>query len=214
MDVSFWGPSGWKLFHLITFERGQLSAKKKLFESMKDILPCKYCRESARQFMKELPFDNNLAVWLYKFHDKVNDKLRNQHSEDPKIPDPVPSPSFKEVIQTYKDLLINPPTEIPGKDFLLSMAYNYTPDKKECHERFWTELIKVYPHFRKQIRMPDFTSQQTYFQSVHTMMNAMIRLPTIQEVREKLSHYKSGCKRGKTCRKRRHRYKTRRLAPL
>jgi hypothetical protein len=78
MDVSFWGPPGWKMLHSITFERGNLETKKRLFDAMKDVLPCKYCRESARQFIKELPFDNNLALWLYKFHNKVNDKLNKQ----------------------------------------------------------------------------------------------------------------------------------------
>jgi hypothetical protein len=34
MDTKFWGPSGWELLHLITFEKGYLSKKKELFQSI------------------------------------------------------------------------------------------------------------------------------------------------------------------------------------
>ena len=78
MDTKYWGPSGWQLLHLITFERGSLNTKKKLFSTLNEILPCKYCRESTGQFMKEMPIHNNLALWLYDLHKYVNKKLESQ----------------------------------------------------------------------------------------------------------------------------------------
>jgi hypothetical protein len=201
MDVSFWGPPGWKLLHSITFERGNLETKKKLFYAMKDVLPCKYCRESARQFIKELPFDNNLALWLYRFHNKVNDKLNKQHAENPGVPKPAKPPSFKEVIAQYK---YHTPDPSLGTNFLLSMAFNYTPDKKECHEKFWIELVKLYP---QTLVVPNFQSKQTYFKSVYDMLK--ITQP-YSEVYNEVKSHKTKCKRKKTCRKKVVNNKTRR----
>ena len=67
MDTKFWGPSGWELLHLITFEKGYLSKKKELFSTLPFILPCKYCRESALKFMNEDPLTNNLAFPTAEF---------------------------------------------------------------------------------------------------------------------------------------------------
>ena len=44
-------------------------------------MPCKYCRDSYMDFIKENPIDNNLnsrndlTKWLYNIHNKVNNKL-------------------------------------------------------------------------------------------------------------------------------------------
>ena len=51
MDTRFWGPSAWQLFHLIAFQNDS----KELMLMIKDVLPCKFCRESTRQFTHELP---------------------------------------------------------------------------------------------------------------------------------------------------------------
>ena len=60
---------------------------KQLFENLQHTLPCKYCRESFKVFLKELPIDASLGSrkqivsWLYDIHNKVNDKLRRQELE-------------------------------------------------------------------------------------------------------------------------------------
>jgi hypothetical protein len=204
MDTQFWGPSGWQLFHLITFEKGMLSHKKQLFGLMKDILPCKYCRESASEFMKEIPLDNNLAFWLYKFHDRVNLKLEKQHAEDPKVHKPVPSPPFEEVVSQYKALLKSDPKKIPGRDFLYSIAYNYDPQYHDVHSKFWDALQKVFPYykFRKHVVKPRFDH---YLEDVHSMMVKMGDPASLKSVQQQLAYFKSGCKtktyKGKTCRK-------------
>jgi hypothetical protein len=125
MDVSFWGPSGWELLHLITVTTGGLKEKKELFSTLGDILPCKYCRQSAQQFLEEEPPQNNLAVWLYEFHGKVNQKLHKQHLEDPKMPDPQKSPKFESVLKKFQDILKNRTIKYPGREFLLSIAFHF-----------------------------------------------------------------------------------------
>ena len=222
MDVQFWGPSGWQLFHLISFEKGNLQSKKRLFTLMKDILPCKFCRESTAQFMKEIPMTSNLARWLYAIHSRVNKKLEDQHKEDPQVEKPVPAPPFSEVVLKYKTLLDNPPRYIPGRDFLLSIAYNYDAEtKKEVNKAFWKELIVLFPfeQYRKHIVEPDLTSRDSYLRSVYDMFSKMEKIPSYQSVVQHVAYYKSGCSKkvykGKTCRagiKNKTRSKTRKVS--
>lgn len=80
---------------------------------------------------------------MYKLHDRVNQKLHKQHEEDPESQqDPVPSPSFEEVVEKYTKIMSSDPEGYPGRDFLLSMAYNFDPEQHntESHRIFWKEL--------------------------------------------------------------------------
>lgn len=201
MDVSFWGPSGWQLLHLIAEEGG-----KDVLDIMPFILPCKYCRASSQEFSKKDKPRGNLQLWLYNFHNKVNQKLIKQHAEDPKCHLPVPAPSFEQIQKRYRDLLDRRPAEIPGRDFLYSIAYNYDADA-EVHLRFWGSLKRFFPftEFRKHIDYPDLTNNKTYLKSVHSMFSKMKKQRSIQSISQQLAYYKSGCTKktykGKTCKK-------------
>jgi hypothetical protein len=90
MDTRFWGPDGWLLLHTLTYHFPEkISTKeqykiKNFFNLTSKILPCKYCRISMQKFMKQMPIDTylssrqDLIKWLYKLHNKVNNKLRRQ----------------------------------------------------------------------------------------------------------------------------------------
>lgn len=207
MDVSFWGPSGWQLLHLIAEEGG--THAKEILNLMPSILPCKYCRASSQEFSKQDPPHGNLQKWLYAFHNKVNNKLIKQHSEDPKCILPVPAPPFEQIQKRYRDILDSQPKEIPGRDFLYSVAYNYTGDQvnPELHTAFWGSLKHIFPfeEFRRHINYPDLRNNKTYLTSVHSMFSKMKRHNSIQSIRQQLAYYKSGCAKktykGKTCKK-------------
>ena len=111
MMTKVWGPTGWLFLHCVTFgypyainEKNPEHMNKKkeyktFFTSVGDILPCKYCRESYKVYIKEIPIDKflktrkDLCKWLYKIHNKVNDKLGV----------PVENiPTFKEVQDFYE----------------------------------------------------------------------------------------------------------------
>lgn len=99
MDTKFWGPPGWVFLHTITFNYPwQIDPKnpehverrrytRELFENLQFTLPCKYCRESFKVFLKELPIGPHLGSrraltrWFYDIHNKVNAKLRKQEME-------------------------------------------------------------------------------------------------------------------------------------
>lgn len=130
MDTRFWGPSGWRLLHLISFTYSpeQKDSIKQFFEYLPYVLPCKYCRASLTDYYKKEPIEPSLTSrstftkWLYTIHNLVNQKLRIQF-KDYKEPDP----SFESVKKIYKERVnagcIH--TEFEGWDFLFSIAENH-----------------------------------------------------------------------------------------
>ncbi len=93
MMTKVWGPPGWLFLHSIAFgypyainPTNQDHAYKQdhyktFFNMIGYVLPCKYCRQSYIEFIREMPIDNyldsreNLCRWLYIIHNKVNNKL-------------------------------------------------------------------------------------------------------------------------------------------
>lgn len=128
MDTRFWGPSGWRLLHSITFAympRTDKVAVREMFNALPYVLPCKYCRFSLSEHMEELPLEpalesrELLTLWLWKIHNRVNAKLRaqriNQTQEDPPF----------EKVKEYYTFLLNTGctrTIFPGWEFLFSIA--------------------------------------------------------------------------------------------
>ena len=59
MNTQFWGPPGWELLHILTFNYPKNPTEKQktewelFFKSIGFVLPCKYCRESYKFFLKE-----------------------------------------------------------------------------------------------------------------------------------------------------------------
>lgn len=90
--TKIWGPHGWVFLHSVTFGyplNPTVEDKekfKKFFELIGDILPCKFCRESYKDFIvdKENGTELNDEVmkdresftkWFYEIHNAVNKKL-------------------------------------------------------------------------------------------------------------------------------------------
>ena len=129
MDTRFWGPSGWRLLHLISF--GYTPSQKKAMEDFLDalpfVLPCKFCRSSLITYYEELPPSDalqsreSLGKWMWKIHGKVNEKLRSQGQTIP------PDPTFGMVKQVYMGRLQYgcTKTEFPGWNFLFSIVENH-----------------------------------------------------------------------------------------
>ena len=65
MDTRAWGPSGWQMLHLIAHYEGDKA--KYFFPNLKDILPCKFCRESTAKFLEEMPPKSPADRWLYDY---------------------------------------------------------------------------------------------------------------------------------------------------
>ena len=214
MDTRYWGPSGWELFHLIAFKSPN---PDDVLNQMKDVLPCKYCRASTTQFVHEHPLRGDPGKWLYEIHNMVNNKLRTQCAEDPKVVNPGPDPEFVAIKAKYMSMQ---PTKVPGRDFLMAVAYNYEPElaKMATQRTFMHALANVYPFeelravFSEYIREhePVLTSQRTYTKWMYGLVKALSsktgsRIPSYRDYVRHVAYYKSGCSsksyRGKTCRK-------------
>ena len=211
MDTRAWGPSGWQMLHLIAHSKPKDPAR--FFDTLKDILPCKFCRESTTQFMHEMPFRKDPEKWMYDFHNRVNKKLRDQCREDPRVICPPADPSFEEVKKHYDELLTKEPNAPPGMDFLFCIAYNYTPtpEKESIYRNFFDLLSDVYPYDDLRAIMKahtfSFTSKRALMKSMYTLMKKKTKfthseaiLPSFAGVFQRYGYYASTCNRGKTCR--------------
>lgn len=179
--------------------------------TMKDILPCKFCRESTTVFLHEDPPKQPMTKWVYDFHNRVNKKLRDQCRDDPRVICPPADPSFERVSAHYDGLLQKEPTAPPGMDFLFCIAYNYTPEKEDMYRHFFDLLANVYPYDNLRTIMKShtfsFTSKRAVMKSVYTLMKKLTAathsetmLPTFAGVYQRYGYYASSCNRGKTCR--------------
>ncbi len=216
MDTRFWGPSAWQLFHLIAFKSEH---PDDVLNDMKDVLPCRFCRESTTQFVREHPLRGNPSKWLYEIHNMVNDKLRKQAQTDPTIVNPDEDPSFGDVKNKYETMK---PTAVPGRDFLFAIAYNY-PDQPEPQDMatqrtFLHHLADAYPFqklrkvFDKYVREnePSLSSRKTYMKWMYQLLRLLsqeigVEIPSFKGYAHHVAYYKSGCSKktyhGKTCRK-------------
>ena len=108
MKTTKWGPPGWTFLHTIVHNYPENPSPldkcnyKLFFTQCEHVLPCKYCRISFNQYIKEIPIDDYLesresvSYWLYMIHNKVNDKLRKQNYKVG------PDPDFMTVCKHYE----------------------------------------------------------------------------------------------------------------
>jgi hypothetical protein len=101
MLTSVWGPSLWHSLHTISFnypvKPSNLEKKNyyDFFISLKNILPCRYCRENYVKNIKTIPLTMKtmknrtlLSKWLYELHEEINKMLgkkSNLSYEDVKL---------------------------------------------------------------------------------------------------------------------------------
>lgn len=130
MDTRYWGPSGWRLLHLIAASPSTTKSKQ-FWKLLPFVLPCKFCRASLSIYYEKHPIPSNakdFPEWLYTIHGCVNTKLRSQGLHV------APDPSFEEVQLHYTNYLKEGCTKtwFPGWEFLFSIADNH-PDVSPSH---------------------------------------------------------------------------------
>jgi hypothetical protein len=175
MDTRFWGPSGWKLLHLITFAwHGNLVEVHDFFNTLAYVLPCKYCRANLSEHIITDPVEaantpEKLQRWLWRIHNMVNAKLRTQHMcryEDP---------PFAETSRFYKERLAQgcTRTTFDGWEFLFSVAdthpmgrtgRNTTPLQGAPESAYTTPLL------RNRWNVMDSEERLTYYKKFWTML--------------------------------------------
>lgn len=208
IDTRFWGPSGWQLFHWISFRSEH---PEEVLKIMKDVLPCKFCRKSTSEFVSGMPLTSNPGKWLYDLHNKVNHKLRTQCKGDKAVVDPGPDPSFEDVKQKYETMKL---TDVLGRDFLFSVAANYpekpSGEEKATQQKFMDALAKVYP-LKELFRFPaNLNSRKSYMKWMYSFLKRVadkvkVPIPSYRGYVMRAMYYTSGCEnktyKGKTCRR-------------
>lgn len=103
MHPEFWGPSGWKFLHSVTFQypiKPNVNDKahyKEFFNSLKHTLPCEKCAYHYTAHLRKFPIDSALETreklvrWLINVHNEVNKSLGKREY------------FYEEVIDIYKD---------------------------------------------------------------------------------------------------------------
>ena len=148
MDTRFWGPSAWRLLHLIAFSDHREPEVYTFLEELPYILPCRFCRSSLAEFYIHRPVPRqgeDLARWSYEIHNDVNNKLRKQgHLHKP-------NPPFSEVKKYYTELLESD-THILGFDFFKSVAFVTSKLDPQHLKRWWNSIPKAlpFPEWREQ----------------------------------------------------------------
>jgi Erv1 / Alr family len=131
MDTRYWGPSGWKLLHSITFsyKPEKKNQYKEFFYTIAFVLPCKFCRKSYSEYITDDPIDvtskENFTKWLWRIHNKVNEKLRSQglcNYDDP---------PFNKVKEIYSTQVHQECSKIvfQGWEFLFSIVQSHPTSK-------------------------------------------------------------------------------------
>lgn len=159
MDTKRWGPSGWKLLHLISFQypnkpsNEQKKNIKEFYELLIYLLPCKYCRASIKKFYKEIPIDEyldnkkKLIEFVYLIHNKVNDKLREQKILKYNNPQLHDVKNFYNNINKQKVICSN--RNYQGWDFIYSIAFNnYSKRINNIKYKFIILLTKLHPCYK------------------------------------------------------------------
>ena len=94
-DIGFntliWGPSFWHILHTMSFDYPTEPTQKhkqdyyKFFSSLKNVLPCKLCRQHLKENLKILKLTKSvfksresLSRWVFELHELVNKMLKKK----------------------------------------------------------------------------------------------------------------------------------------
>ena len=114
------------------------SATRRLFETLPDVLPCIFCRQSLALFYDEIPMRagsrSELARWWWEIHKRVNLKLSRQDQKNR------PSPSLGTIRKKYTKPYVG------SGELVGCVIYEYDPKKRRSVYGFLAALVKVWPH--------------------------------------------------------------------
>jgi|TARA_R110002153_G_scaffold197838_3_gene351382 hypothetical protein len=91
MVTAIWGPPLWHFLHVISFNypvhptTTDKENYKKFIINLKNILPCRYCRDNLKKNLRELPLTNKdlenrdaFSRWMFELHELINTMLNKK----------------------------------------------------------------------------------------------------------------------------------------
>lgn len=159
MNTQIWGPLVWNLLNDVAVLGDFLYQKSiadttllhDFFLSWRDMLPCKYCRESFTRFSSEMPPQYPYRKWIYHIHNKVNQKLEK--------PIPITLEVWLKRCQVYRCFGNTPNLW----DLCFILVLNYNPQKEDTYKRWFHLLQRIYPLLVRYRRYD--SSMMTWIQS-------------------------------------------------
>jgi hypothetical protein len=135
MMTSVWGPPMWHILHTVSFNYpvNPTEEQKKhyynFYNSLKNILPCRYCRENLINNLTKLPltmdvFKNRdtLSRYIYELHETINQMLGKKSGL-----------SYEDVRDRYEHFRSRC-LENPKKSKTSTKTVNGAPKEKGCTE--------------------------------------------------------------------------------
>lgn len=120
MVTSIWGPSLWHSLHTISFNypikptKEQKQEYKDFFISLKNVLPCRFCRDNYKMNLKKYPINSKilknretLSRWLYNLHEYINTNLDKKSG--------LTYDEVRDRYEHFRSRCINEPTNIKEK---------------------------------------------------------------------------------------------------
>lgn len=167
MDTRFWGPSGWRLLHLITFSYDPIQKEsiREFFTMLPYVLPCKFCRASLSEYYEKDPLEPALkskallSKWLWRIHNMVNDKLRSQGLNTAE------NPSFASIQKIYEERIAKGcvRTEFEGWDFLFSIVDNHPFTRSSMHSTPLSDSVADTPDLRNRYNVMSPDERMEYY---------------------------------------------------
>jgi hypothetical protein len=147
MMTSIWGPPMWHTLHTISFNYpvNPTDKQKKdyfiFYRNLKNILPCKYCRDNLainmknhKLTLKTMESRDSLSRWVYELHEIVNKLLKKKSNL-----------SFEEVRDRFEHFrshcLVDPKKDVKKESGCTEPLYgikskcilNIVPKNKSCN---------------------------------------------------------------------------------
>lgn len=149
MLTSVWGPSLWHYLHTMSFNypvkptKGDKKNYKDFIISLKNVLPCRYCRENLKNNLKELPITNNVlknretfSRYIFDLHEHINKMLGKKSGL-----------TYNEVRERYEHFRSRCTMDL---DTLLSKKFSKTKTQKNKNRTTTKEKGCVKPLYGKK----------------------------------------------------------------
>ena len=179
MNPNIWGPDVWTVLHGLSFLNPSSSSMPVILDSLNDVLPCIFCRESFRDYFniddaKEVFEMGNGHKYVVYLHNKVDDKLEKQRLEKFINACEIKDNKLIEIMNENFRIVSNRPTfDIMQKRFNLRKDYPFSlrnvymmimsflavlPDHKERISIVLPSLAKMITHIGNMLKNEDLIS--------------------------------------------------------
>lgn len=140
MSTFIWGPLFWSVMTDLAIRMDQVpfdSRNNEIWTTLRLMLPCKWCRQSYRKFIRIDPPTRPYKTWLYELRNKVNLKLEKPAFELDKFKRRCHVYTSFSNVSTWWDI-----------HFILALNYDHTRKRSAYTKwfRLWSLMFNFLPY--------------------------------------------------------------------